>query len=85
MDAYRYPPRRTHSPLLEWLIGLARRWTGTAAALPAAIPCRRHRLMLAVDQKKSLHRVRRKRTPPTGGSHTPVQAVSEPTYFGHFG
>lgn len=83
MQSYQFPLPGAHGSLVAFLLRLFRK---AGLAPPAREDChrtsRRHRMMLAVDQRRACTRA--------PGSHSPefsppaVAAMSKPTYFGAF-
>lgn len=82
MQSYQFPLPGAHGSLVAFLLRLVRKAGLVAPARVDRRASRRHRMMLAVDQRRACARAR--------GSHSPefsppaVAAVSNPTYFGAF-
>lgn len=82
MHSYRFPLPRAHGPLVAFLLQFGRKVGLVAAAAVDDRTNRRHRMMLAVDERCAYARVRRHHIP--GLIPPAIAAVSRPTYFGSF-
>jgi len=82
MQSYQFPLPGAHGSLVAFLFQLGRKIGLVAPAAADERASRRHRMMLAVDERRACARERACHSP--GFSPPAVAAVSRPTYFGSF-